>query len=464
MGTFTLTQSQPGQIVWLYPTGNGCVNGLIPIGAATNWQCVDELKDAYNDDTDYVYSEATDIKRDLYLTDESIVSDLSGTINYIQVFGRAKSSLYPQHEDGVFKLIITTDPSECTDGVIYESDDKDLVTSYNTFSYIWNTNPSTSASWVWADIENLEIGVEVSSPTLTDYLTASTFRPNAAGDKNENQPATANNYTKVDETTPDEDSTVVWTSDDYDGGAVKKDLYNIPNHTTEVGTIAKVAVFYRTSRYPDLPDGEAGAGIKIGGNEYWEPLHDVALGLTYTLYSYEWTENPSTSVAWTWADIDNLQIGVQLKNTDSWIYCTQVYAVVYYYAAVNPEIRTTQVYAKINYDTEEECTLNKPREVSVDHLRNTAMLNFWSGNRAVYDLGRNRKTMVITGTEYGTNSCTKMQCIESMGKYGGELTTSGMGGNFDSTFKILSFGWKKITDAPLTFDWILELEYANLDE
>lgn len=72
--------------------------------------------------------------------------------------------------------------------------------------------------------------------------------------------------------------------------------------------------------------------------------------------------------------------------------------------------------------------------------------------------------MVITGVQYGTSSCTEMQCIESMAKYGGELTTSGLGGRFDSTFRILSFGWKKITDAPLTFEWIIELEYADLDE
>lgn len=466
MGTFTLTQSQPGQEILLYPSGDGCTTELTPIGAANNWQCVDEIKDAYNEDTDYVVSQATNALKDLYLTDESIVSNLSGTINYIQVYARGKSYLYPQEADGIFKILITTNPSECTDGVIYKSDDKNLITDYSTFSYVWNTNPSTASNWVWADLEDLEIGIEVSSPTITDYLVTATFRPNAAGDKTELQqyPNSGNNYEKVDEATSDGDSTVVWTSDDYGGGVARKDLYNIPNHTTEAGTIQKIAVFYKTSRYPDLPDGEASAGIKTGGTEYWETLHDVNLGLIYTLYSYEWTTNPNTGVAWTWADIDSLQIGVQLKNTDSWIYCTQVYMVVYYYATINPQIRTTQVYAKINYDTSTSCTLNKPQEVSVDHSRNVAMLNFWSGNRAVYDLGRNKKTMVITGKEHGTDACTKMQCIRDMGKFGGELTTSGIGGNFDSTFRILSFGWKKISDLPLVFDWILELEYADLDE
>ncbi len=468
MGTFTISQTQPGKKLYVYPSGDGCVTDLSPEGQTNNYECVDESKDAYNDDTDYVYSDATDTNRDLYTTDETDWSGLSGAINYIQIYARAKSHLYSQHENGVYKIILTTNPSECTDGVIYESDDKDLTTSYGTFNYVWNTNPSTATSWQWADLNDFEMGVKVSSPTLTDYQVNLTLRPNATGDKEEcilNNPSDplADNYEMVDEANPylktNKDTIYNWDGDG--GGAAKRDLYNIPNHTTEAGTIISVTVFYVTLGEAGT-DPEAQAVIKIGGTEYGEGLHDISN--IWSTYAHTWTVNPSTGTAWSWDQIDNLQIGVELKNTTGWIHCTQVYAVVSYYAALNPEIRTTQEYAVIDYDSEVTCTLNKPLEVSVDHDRNIKMLNFWSGNRAVYDIGRNKKSMVITGMEYGSDACTKMECIRGIAEYGGDVTTLGLGGRFDETFKIISFGWKKITDKPLTFEWIIELEYSNLEE
>ena len=265
MGTFTISQSQPGQEVWLYPSGNGCLIELTPIGEANNWQCVDELKDDTNEDTDYVASSDIAAKKDLYLTAESIVSNLAGTINYVQIYARAKSHLYPQHEDGIFKIFLTLNPSGCTEGDFYKSSDKGLITSYSTVNHVWNLNPLTSLSWVWADIENLEIGVEVSSPTLTDYQVGATFRPNAVGDKTEcilNNPLDplADNYEMVDEANPNKNTNrdTIYNWDGDGGGATKTDLYHIPNHTTEAGTIISVSVFYMTLRESDT-DGEAAA-------------------------------------------------------------------------------------------------------------------------------------------------------------------------------------------------------------
>ncbi|OGN91791.1 MAG: hypothetical protein A2Z75_07820 [Chloroflexi bacterium RBG_13_50_10] len=48
--------------------------------------------------------------------------------------------------------------------------------------------------------------------------------------------------------------------------------------------------------------------------------------------SYQWTQNPNTNAAWTWAEIDALQIGIELKTASSRdsAACTQVYVVVEY--------------------------------------------------------------------------------------------------------------------------------------
>jgi len=467
MGTFTITQSQPNKNVWLYPTGNGCVVDLSP-SAGNNWECVDELKDANDDDGSYVYSNATSLVTDLYLTAESVVSNLSGTINYVQVYARAKSHLYPQSSNGLYKILLLLDTSECTDGGMFKSNDKDLATGYQTFNYVWNTNPSTATDWEWADIEDLQIGLQCTSPTLTNYPAYTTFRPNGVGDKEEcilNNPSNplVSNYEVVDEETPylktNKDTIYNWDGDG--GGAAKRDLYHIPNHTTEVGTITGVTIYYVTLGEVNT-NAEAQAVIKTGGSEYGEGLHDISN--IWTTYSHTWNVNPSTGTAWSWAQIDALQIGVELKNTTGWIHCTQVYAVVNYYLEISPEIRTTQVYCRINYDSQVTCTLNKPQEVSVDHDRNIKMLNFWSGNRVVYDIGRSKKTMVLTGTQYGPSACTAVTCVKEIAKFGNEVTTNGIGGDFDDTFRIISFGWKYISLKPMICDWILELEYAELDE
>jgi len=469
MGTFSLTQVQSGKNLWIYPDAAGCVTGLTPFGEASNYLCVDEIRTGYNDDEDYVYSSATDLLRDLYSTPTSEWSGLSGTINFIQVYARAKSHLYPQSADGIYKIIMTLDASGCS--VFYKSSDLDLLNTYSTLNKVWATNPSTGTDWEWADLSDWQIGVECSSPTLTNYLVSATFRPNGVGDKenlhcwSSNSPHQPDNYLCVDDVNADGYGTYVFTFQG-DAGATLDDLYELENHTTETGNIASVLVFYRVRRW----DGTASvaAGVKTGGNEYWETAHDIAQEGQWTTYSYQWTQNPDTAAAWTWNDVDNLQAGIKMsmpaRGPNGSLGCTQLYVVVKYYAALNPEIRTTQCYARINYDSTVTCTLNKPLEISVDHSRNLKMLNFWSGNRVVFDESRNKKTLVAIGREYGTDACDKIDCVKGIGKFGADIVTSGIGGALDNTFKIASFGWKKITDTPLTYDWILELEYSNLDE
>jgi len=467
IGTFTLSQTRSDYNMWLYPLGNGCVTDHTP-SAGLNWQCVDEDRKAPNEDVDYVYTTATDGVTDVYTTDHDYFygtfdegMGALGAINYVQIYARGKSHLYPQHEDGLYKIVCTfrANPADSC-ATIYDSEIFDLTTGYSTLNWVLTDDPSTGTDWEWADLESLEIGIESSSPTLVDWPHSATFRPNAVGDKEElsayhpTDPA-PDNYECVDDATYNDGYDFVFTVRNN----AQEDLYGIPNHTTEAGTITKVSIFYRTKGEPDSAP-EAAAYIKTGGSEFQETLHDVAP--QWTTYSYDWNINPDTAAAWTWADIDALQIGVQLKNTTGYIYCTQVYATVSYVTDVNPEIRTTQCYAKVNFNAEFECTLNKPTEVSVDHERNVKMLNFWSGNRAVYDIGRTGKTMVLTGTEIGKNACTHILCVRGLAEHGGEVTTSGTGADFDGTYRIASFGWKLVGKKPLRYDWILELEFTEL--
>lgn len=466
MGTFTLSQSRSDYNMWLYPLGNGCVTDHTP-STGNNYECVDEDRKAPNEDTDYVYNDTESEVTDVYTTDHDYFygtldegMGALGAINYVQIFTRAKSANYPQHEDGIYKIVTTfrgnpADPC----GTLYKSNNIDLTTGYITYSWLMTDDPSTSTDWTWGDLEDLEIGITSSSPTLVNWPHTSIFRPNADGDKTElstyHPTESPDNYEVVDEATP---------NDGFDYNFIvrqnaKEDLYGLPNHTGEDGPITKVSVFYRVIGEANSSP-QAAAIIKTGGTEYQETLHNI--NSQWTTYSHDWTTNPDTAAAWTWADIDALQVGVQLQNPSGYAYATQVYAVVSYTTDVNPEIRTTQVYAKVNFNVDFTCTLNKPAEVSVDHNRNIKMLNFWSGNRAVYDLSRNSKTMVMRGTEYGEDACDHILCVRGLAEHGGEVTLSGSGADFDGTYRILSFGWKLVGKEPLRYDWILELEFTEL--
>ena len=393
------------------------------------------------------------LKYDLYNSPNHTTE--SGTINYVQVFARAKSQTIAQHEDGIYKILITDDA--CAN--IYKSDDVDLTAStYKTYNKTWTVNPRTSNAFTWDNIDDAQFGLECSSPSVSATLTT-TFRPNAAGDITQLIPVgDAPNWKCVDDIVPDENTTFVRV--DLVGDLY--DLYNIPNHTTEVGVITNVCVFARV---------RTGGGntsfhqikIKTQATEYVGTYRTATSG--WATYSDNWDINPNTLVAWTWADIDALQIGIRLDNNNaSWSEdCTQVYAVITYDTPpISPQIRTTQCYAKVNYDTNIECTLDKPEEISVDHDQNIKMLNFWYGDRAVYGLSRNNRTMVMTGKLYSDTACTTIQCIEQLGLAGDDLSLSGLGSNnYDKVVKIISFGWQKMGDSPLAYRWILELEFTK---
>jgi len=148
------------------------------------------------------------------------------------------------------------------------------------------------------------------------------LRPNAVGDfiGLEQTPSTGYHWDKVDDEVADNFNTYVWTTV-YLG--VGYDLYNLRNRDPlkEAGTINSVRVYIKV--YGGLAPNNAYELIKIGGNIY-SNTEDMIEG--WCGFAYEWTLNPATSLAWTWEDINNLQIGVKLQPPDcsSTSYCTQV--------------------------------------------------------------------------------------------------------------------------------------------
>ena len=161
-----------------------------------------------------------------------------------------------------------------------------------------------------------------------------TFRPNAAGDEtliSEQEPNTGEHWEKVDDSTSDDDSTYVATSNEN----WQEDLYSTANHTTGSGTINYVRV-YMVARATGAPL-QTGAYVHIKTNNLEANGTAVTVTESYAPYYYQWDTNPQTGEAWTWDEIDALQIGVGLRASRTtggpagkYTRCTQVYAEVNY--------------------------------------------------------------------------------------------------------------------------------------
>jgi len=153
------------------------------------------------------------------------------------------------------------------------------------------------------------------------------LRPNAAGDYNFSHPVPAvNPWLNVDDVTPDDHTTY---NRSHLGYALS-DYFNIPNHASYVdGTINSVKVYIRT--YGDETAPKEKIRIKIGTSSYsgsWSNQQHE-----WVTKSHTWTLSPKTSLAWTWDEIDTLQIGIYMEQPACYLY-------VYY----------TQIYVEIDYE------------------------------------------------------------------------------------------------------------------
>jgi len=77
-----------------------------------------------------------------------------GTINFIKVYGRARSFAYA----AVFPCFII---NMKTGGTVYSSDTYTPPLTWTLYSKQWTINPKTGVAWTWEDIASLQIGISV---------------------------------------------------------------------------------------------------------------------------------------------------------------------------------------------------------------------------------------------------------------------------------------------------------------
>ena len=163
-------------------------------------------------------------------------------------------------------------------------------------------------------------------------MATETLRPNAAGDEcnidKQSGAACPNHYLNVDEVESDEHTTRNLTK----STSWLRDLYNIQDHIVGIDIISKIAVYALCWRPIVITASQSiKVCIKTGGVVH-EDLPRAIPDATWTYIIKEWAINPTTGFAFTWAEIDALQIGIALRSCnlplEDYTMCTQMYVVV----------------------------------------------------------------------------------------------------------------------------------------
>jgi len=165
-----------------------------------------------------------------------------------------------------------------------------------------------------------------------------TLRPAAAGDEENINNATSgagNHWSDVDDITSDGDTTIVYeeTNDD----SYYRDLYDPPLLGSCAGTINSVTVIGLCRRYGT--PSSARVSLKLACKTHATVYEGDAeiLSNSYALYQKKWKLNPNTSSAWTWDEINELQIGLAMRDADG-------------DGVNNVASMCTKLYVEINYD------------------------------------------------------------------------------------------------------------------
>jgi hypothetical protein len=224
---------------------------------------------------------------------------------------------------------------------VYAKGDHVIPTTPNNLTYrcsVAGTSGATEPTWPTAKGETVADNDVTWTAEVLDYTYSLpigtqrtlTLRPNGAGDEtaiSSEYPQETDHYADVDEVVADEDTTYVRESSP---SAYKRDLYALTGHTTESKIIRSVKIYFR------IASGELGSIIyakpsQKSGTIVTDGTEVTSVATDYATFSQTYLTNPATGMAWTWAEIDALQVGVSLKSAGAYFaQCTQVYVEVTY--------------------------------------------------------------------------------------------------------------------------------------
>jgi len=134
------------------------INEQYPI-TGEHWDKVDE--ETSDGDGTYVATDSNGWQEDLYNINDHSTQTTGGTINYVRVYMVCRTTV---NTTGTTAYVHIK-----TNGVEYNGSEETLDINYATYSYQWDDNPQTSASWTWSEIDALQIGVGLRRPGVGEY-------------------------------------------------------------------------------------------------------------------------------------------------------------------------------------------------------------------------------------------------------------------------------------------------------
>ena len=176
----------------------------------------------------------------------------------------------------------------------------------------------------------LLIGLPFFFPIQPAMADSETLRPDNSGSSTQwdNLSGCTSNYECVDEPDPPDDNT---TRIRLTSGSDQLDLYSTGDSSGS-GTINSVTIWIRCKASANTFGWQptAQTALRTHSTNYYGTSN--SLSTSYTNYSKAYTTNPNTTSAWTWEEVDAMEIGVRgtVDFFDDKPLCTQVYAVVDY--------------------------------------------------------------------------------------------------------------------------------------
>ena len=157
-------------------------------------------------------------------------------------------------------------------------------------------------------------------------VTTITLRPTGAGYSTmwpSQYPAYGSHWDKLDEAPTDENST-------YIGLGSLGEVLDLFTHDGYVGDgdISEVRLLVRGCNNAGGSSYSWWKGaLRISGTNYYGSEVNYATTIPYTTWTWTWTTNPATTIAWRWSDIEALQFGIAARNGTGGdtTRCTQIY-------------------------------------------------------------------------------------------------------------------------------------------
>jgi hypothetical protein len=154
-----------------------------------------------------------------------------------------------------------------------------------------------------------------------------TLRPNASGTYTQCAGfGDSPNYRCVDDVTPDENATYVWPG----MFGLRIDTYATEDSSVGTGIINSVTLYFRARLAGSCPTHTANTQLLTHSTLY-AGTSETLTG-SYADYSTVYTTNPNTGSAWTWTEVNDMEIGIGITGCSpgNEPFVTQVWAVVDY--------------------------------------------------------------------------------------------------------------------------------------